>query len=256
VAAALASGLNHLSVAAAAHTTAARLGWALDRPVTFALQGPQEHLWFLPALAIGLAALAAARAAGLRARTVVALGLALYAVALLAGPYSRSSLGLHLAVNPRNGPFGSVLFVAMGALLGERESARDGGNGLPAGRGAAWALLVCGLAATLAEALVLRRLGVVPAAHDALLGLVLAGPGLFLVARTATCAVHPGLVRLGQLTLGVYAAHALVAMPLSRLAGHFPGFAGEIALPVLVLALTAVLAVAMARAERLRPFVA
>lgn len=248
---ALLHALNRRSLASAASVLRERVGWAAERPLTFLLQGPQEHLWFLPALGCGLLAAAWAASCRWSERATLAAGLGLYAVALAGGSYVASPLGLALGFNPRNGPFVSVAFVAAGVAIARREA--DGGR-----RGAALGpvLLGGGLLLALAEALALRRLyGRDLAAHDALLGLLLAGPGLFLVARHATGRPPAALVRVGRLTLGVYAAHMLLALPLSH--AHLPaGAAGEIALPVLVYAATVLVVLAMARVPRLAPLVA
>jgi len=245
LAAASLRAVNRHSLAAGLDAVRERVGWAAERPVTFLLQGPQEHLWFLPALVLGSLALAAGLAAGWSAARVAAVGGALYAVALLAGSYAATPVGFSLGFHPRNGPFVSVLFVALGAVLASR----------PVARSTAALLLGAGLGLALAEALALRAaVGLDLSAHDALLGLVLAGPGLFLVARAADGA-PAGLARAGALTLGVYAAHPLVAMPLER-ARPALGAAGELLVPAIVYAVTLVLAQAAARAPRLRFLVA
>jgi len=249
---ALASGLHHLSPAAAEATLAARLRWGLARPVTFLLQGPQEHLWFLPAVVLGLGVVAGTRARAWSATAPVAIGLAFYAVALAGGSYT-APLGIHLAFNPRNGPFVATLFVGTGALLAERES-RIGRAWASARAG--WLLFLGGLALCVVEALALRPWGRDPGSHDALLGLVLAGPGFFLVARHSPLAAPAWLSGLGRLTLGIYAAHVLVALPVSHLAARLVGATGEISAPVLVFLGTAALALALSRSPRLRPLVA
>lgn len=241
-------GLNRRSLAAALQGAAERVSWAAERPVAFLLQGPQEHLWFLPALAIGLGTSGLAAARGWSGRATLAAGALLYAVALLGGSYAATPLGLDFGWNPRNGPFVAVLFVALGVAIARREA-----RGAPGLSGAA--LLAAGLALALAEALALRRAcGRALGAHDALLGLALAGPGLFLLARQSAASPPAGLVRLGRLTLGVYAAHVLVALPLARL--PLGGAALEIARPLLAYAATVALVAAIARAPRLAPLVA
>lgn len=235
-------------LAAVQETLRERLGWALDRPVTFVLQGPQEHLWFLPALGLGLGLVALARDAGLGSRATLGTGALLYALTLAAGPYREIWPGLPGAFSLRNGPFVALLFVALGERLARGR--------LPAPRVAA-ALLAGGLGLAFVEAWLASRLwGFDPSSHDALVGLVPAALGLFALAVQAGGLAPTWLSRGGRLTLGVYAGHMLVAALVERGLGGLAPVAAELARPGLVALGAVTLAAAMARLPRLRALVA
>ncbi|HJP99190.1 MAG TPA: acyltransferase [Rhodanobacteraceae bacterium] len=75
--------------------------------------GGKGHLWFLMALVMALAIVAACER--LRARALLyILAVALYIVGLAGGLYGNTPIGLHLPFDTRNGPFMSTLLVACG----------------------------------------------------------------------------------------------------------------------------------------------
>jgi surface polysaccharide O-acyltransferase-like enzyme len=244
-------GLNYRSLDAFGAFLADKLAWAANHPATSLLQGSAEHLWFLPALALGLAALAAAHALRVPPRAMAVVAVASYLVALLGGSYAPSPLGLDLGWDVRNGPFVAVPFVFLGDALSRR--------GTVAARSAAL-LAGAGLALSCVEALLLEHLYGSPlASHDNLVGTALMGPGVFLLSLAAR-GVEPGslLPRLGALTLGVYAAHMLVALVLGKGLGAFSlsPVGRELLFPLVVWVGTLVLVAAAARSPRLRPVLA
>jgi len=107
--------------------------WIATHPGTVLLQGTNGHLWFLPALASGVAIAAAVRR-WLGWRALVALALLSAAYALLAHPYARTPVGVVVPYNARNGPAFALPCVVIGiALARRRPSAR-----WVAGRGRRW----------------------------------------------------------------------------------------------------------------------
>lgn len=248
---ALLRGLNHRSVEAFRAFLSEKATWAASHPATSLLQGSAEHLWFLPALALGLAALAAAHALRVpaAARAVVATGC--YVLALLGGSYAPSPLGVDLGWDVRNGPLVAVPFVFLGDALSRRA---------PASARAAAALALGGLGLSCVEALALFRLYGSPlASHDLLVGTALLGPGVFLLALAARGVEPQGLLpRLGALTLGVYAAHMLVALVLGRAleAVTLSPTSRELLLPAVVWGATMLAVAVAARSPRLRPVLA
>lgn len=182
-------------------TASMNLARAAEAPLAFLVNGAGVHLWFLPALIIGLFMLTVSAWSGLSRHTVV-LGIVLYLLALAAGPYS-SILGVDLPFNGRNGPFFSTIFVSAGWWLSKRDAP---------GVGTALALIVAGAVVQTAEVIALNALsGSSPDSHDYLVGSAFTGMGVFM-----WCLASPDLGRttflpsLGKLTLGVYVSHLLV----------------------------------------------
>ena len=182
---------------------------------------------------------------------MAAIAVGSYAVALLGGSYAPSPLGLDLGWDVRNGPLVAVPFIFLGDALSRRS---------PVTAAASATVALAGLALSCLEALTLGRLYGSPlASHDVLVGTALLGPGVFLLALAAR-GVEPGtlLPRLGALTLGVYAAHMLVALVLGKglEAVALSPVGRELIFPVVVWVGTLVAVAVAARSPRLRPVLA
>ncbi|BDN94179.1 hypothetical protein KAM479_31650 [Aeromonas caviae] len=78
--------------------------------------GGMIHLWFLPALMVAVLILGLCQQARLP-RLALLLGALLYSLALIGGSYGPLLPGGEWALLTRNGPFFSLLFVALGAEL-------------------------------------------------------------------------------------------------------------------------------------------
>lgn len=174
----------------------------LARPVDTLLCGPEEHLWFLPALVMGLLLYVAFdRRPSLRAwRPAAATAVAI--IGLAAGSYGL--IDLPIALNPRSGPLLAFPLVTIGAWCAT-------GAGIQTSRIRAG--LAAALALTAFEGLwFYERRGASLVSHDALVGFFLAGPFILALARSVRGAIVRPLAQIGRLTLGVYACHTLVAV--------------------------------------------
>ncbi|WP_434664531.1 acyltransferase [Aeromonas sp. NJAU223] len=169
------------------------------------LVGGMIHLWFLPALMLAVLILGLCQRAGLPGLALV-MGAGLYLLALLGGSYGKPLLGGEWALLTRNGPFFSLLFVALGAYLKARNWRPDTALGVR--------LLGMGLALYALEAWGLLRFGEVPLnRHDFLLGSVPWAIGLF-----GLLLANPGwgegswLARQAPKVLGLYCVHMMLVV--------------------------------------------
>lgn len=169
------------------------------------LVGGMIHLWFLPALILAVLILGFCRRVGLPGLALV-LGALLYLLALLGGSYGKPLLGGEWALLTRNGPFFSLLFVALGAYLRARNWRPD------AKRSAI--LMAAGLALYALEAWGLLRFAEVPLnRHDFLLGSVPWAIGLFgLLLANPSWGKSSWLERQAPKVLGLYCLHMMLVV--------------------------------------------
>ena len=167
--------------------------------------GGMIHLWFLPALILAVLILALGQQLG-KPRLALGLGALLYLLALIGGSYGNLLLGAEWAFLTRNGPFFSLLFVALGAALRARH--------WQPGQTLAWTLLGTGMALYALEVFALLHLADVAATrHDFLLGSVPWTLGLF-----ALLLANPGwgsgswLERQAPKVLGLYCLHMMLVV--------------------------------------------
>lgn len=176
--------------------------WIARHPWQVLFAGTNGHLWFLMALA--QATLIASQVRGrVRDRWLVALGAALLLVYLLAKPYRGTVLGLALGFNPRNGPFVSTLFFALGNCLARRDpSPRWFAHG---------AGLAClGVALSVLELTWLHAHTRASLAQDLVVGTVPYGLGIAMMALSGhRWLSHTALASLGASVLGIYASHPI-----------------------------------------------
>ncbi len=201
--------------------------WIVSHPMTFLLQGTKEHLWFLPALAIGLCVVTCLVRFRVRSSVAFSLVAVLYLFGLIGDSYSVTAAGVDMPFNPRNGPFVSSLFVYVGYWLSDKEA--------PSLR-VALLLTLAGLALELTEAIGLWRMyNVAIASHDNLLGTALYGIGAFILALNfPSIGASTFWPKAGALTLGIYTSHMLVALPVLKLKETFTGAPLAIATPFVV----------------------
>ena len=193
--------IHHRSIAAFLEPSLRFLAQLTSRPLDTLLRGSEEHLWFLPALATGLALYTAFDALAWSRRLRPTAAAAVLAVGLLGGSYG--VLDFSATLNPRSGPLLAFPLVTLGAWM-----AGTAGLGLRA----ALVGVLAGLAVMGFETFQFYlQTGASPVSHDALLGFFVAGPALLSLARLWTGRSTTLLAKAGRVTLGVYASHTLVA---------------------------------------------
>jgi surface polysaccharide O-acyltransferase-like enzyme len=199
--------------------------------------GGMVHLWFLPALMLAVLMLALCqqwRKPGL----ALALGATLYLLALLGGSYAKPLLGAEWALMTRNGPFFSLLFVALGFMIRQRQWTMTSSM--------AMRLMLVGMLVYLLEGLILHQWWQIPfGRHDFLLATIPWAVGLFcwLLANP-----HLGrgswLERQSPKVLGLYCLHMLLVIWLFPLSMKWMSPGWEIIKP-LVLFLSSLLVYAV-----------
>ena len=164
---------NPLAVADSGYLAAMAPQWhmLLADPLNQWWVGGMVHLWFLPALMLAALLLTLSYQLG-ALRWALWLGSVLYLLALAGGSYGKPIFDGEWALLTHNGPFFSLLFVALGALVRER--------GLHMASSVALGWMMVGLLIYLLEALLLYTQWQVPfIRHDFLLGSVPWALGLF-----------------------------------------------------------------------------
>lgn len=166
--------------------------------------GRAEHLWFLPALGMGIVLLYL----GIRLRIfLLAFGFAtgLFLLALLLEPYHKSPLAIPLHMSGRNGPFFSSVFVFIGAAIARYDIRMK-----PV---VALLIMLVGASMHLGEVFMLESLYGMPLrTHNYVVGTLLfaSGAALYAMARE-NFGEKLYLHRLGGMTLGIYVSHLLIA---------------------------------------------
>lgn len=177
----------------------------LGDPLNVWWVGGMIHLWFLPALMLAVLILALCQQARLP-RLALLLGVLLYGLALLGGSYGPPLLGGECALLTRNGPFFSLLFVALGAELRLRAWQPDARR--------CTLLMAAGMGLYALEAAGLLHFAAVPLnRHDFLLGSLPWALGLF-----GLLLANPGwgrgswLERQAPKVLGLYCLHMMLVV--------------------------------------------
>ncbi len=209
------------------------------------LIGTRTHMFFLPALLLGLAIVAMAHHVK-KQNFILPLALCLYGVGVLARSYSDTRWGFDLGFNTRNGPCFSTLHVALGGLLvGRRTPPLLVAMGLFLVGGGLHLIEVRWLASSL---------GVDPMSHDFVFATPLFGLGFtFIVLRFKEIGASTRLPRAGQFTLGVYLAHILTIEIILLFRGPSHAVAAEILGPLLIYLLTLAAVLIAAKVRRLHP---
>lgn len=167
--------------------------------------GGMIHLWFLPALMVAVLILGLCQQVRLP-RLALLLGALLYSLALIGGSYGPLLPGGEWALLTRNGPFFSLLFVALGAELRLRAWQPD------ARRCAL--MMMAGMGLYALEAAGLLRVAAVPLArHDFLLGSLPWALGLFgLLLANPAWGKGSWLERQAPKVLGLYCLHMMLVV--------------------------------------------
>ncbi len=219
---------------------------AKQMPAALIFNGSEAHLWFLPALGCALALLAIACHFRLE-RYFALLATGLFLFGLAGGAYEGTPIGIHLGINTRDGPFFSAIFVFTGFLihaLRVQVSARQ-----------ALALVAFGVLLRILELLwVSGQYGASLNEVDYLLGTYPFGVGIFLwLLNGSRLGEVTWMVNLSRYSAGIYCAHMLFVNLLSARPLMVGNPLWEIARPFLILALTFVFVVTLARIRFLKP---
>jgi len=178
---------------------------AQAHPVLFFVRGGCEHLWFLPALMMGLA-IVGILIKFKKQRWIMPIAISLFVFGLLGKAYAHTPIGIHLPVNfnTRNGPFFSTLFVSLGwwfSICKIRPSAL-------------WSavLIIFGMTLTFIEVTFLwKSFNMIPDLMDYVLGTVPYGAGVFLFAVSRSQVKNSTILsRIGRYSLGIYVIHEMV----------------------------------------------
>jgi len=225
--------------------TVQKIAPLLASPLTLLLEGGKVHLWFIPSLIMGVALLALCTSNGRIWLACLASGF-LFAFGLLGASYSVTPLGIHAPFFTRNGPFLSLICLTTGYVMSLRRP--------PFPLGMAWAIAGGGMALHIFETWLLWRCYAVPMInHDYLVGTVVCGAGLLMVALAApSLGRRTGLHALGKYTLGVYASHFLFIDLLGPLTYLFELHLWQFLLPLLVYLLSLACSALLLRSPRLR----
>ena len=202
--------------------------------------GGMVHLWFLPALMLAVLILALCQQAR-RPGLALALGATLYLLALIGGSYGKPILGAEWALMTRNGPFFSLLFVALGFMIRQRHWTLSSSLALR--------LLWVGMLGYLLEGLLLKLWWQIPfGRHDFLLCSVPWAVGLFCwLLANPTLGRGSWLERQAPKVLGLYCLHMLLVIWLFPLSSKWMNPGWELVKPLVLLACSLAVYGALAR---------
>ena len=191
--------------------------------------GGMVHLWFLPALMLAVLILALCQQIR-RPGLALALGATLYLLALIGGSYGKPILGAEWALMTRNGPFFSLLFVALGFMIRQHNWTLSSAQ--------AMRLLVIGMLGYLLESLLLKQLWEIPfGRHDFLFSSVPWAVGLFCwLLANPNLGRGSWLERQAPKVLGLYCLHMLLVIWLFPLSMKWMSPGWELVKPLVLLA--------------------
>jgi surface polysaccharide O-acyltransferase-like enzyme len=220
----------------------------LDNPTSLIFEGTKTHLWFLTGLLCALFINALFMHFN-RVKELIILSVGLYLLGILAKSYSNTPIGIAIDFNTRNGPFFSTLFFTSGFLL----------SGIEAKTKWLWfglAIFIFGCLSHFAEIFVLWKYFDTTVYQDYVIGTYFMGLGATVIALSN----HPflraeRLANIGKYTLGIYAVHMLYVMNFRSLDAIFTSFMWEIGLVILVLILSILTIMILARYRFMRKFI-
>ncbi|WP_434361638.1 acyltransferase family protein [Parasalinivibrio latis] len=202
--------------------------YLMMNPLNSLLEGGFVHLWFIPALVIGVVITASIP----NTKALIVTTIALYLFGVAAGSYAKLT-GLEFYFFTRNGPFFSSLMVCLGylfAVTGWRPRSSIG-----------WALLLFGLSLHLTEAVSLQKTGTPFNVHDFLLGTPFWAVGIFVLLNNHRDLGNNRVVdALRPYVLGIYLCHIIVTIILFNVIGAFqiPRWIADILLVPVILSLS------------------
>lgn len=172
----------------------------IKNPVELVMQGTRVHLWFLMALLSALLVSSIVLYTG-KTYLLVVISILLFLFGLLAKSYANTPLGIDIDFNTRNGPFFSTIFFASGYILSGKQASEK------------WLyygmiLFVLGVVLHFVEIIGLWTLYKTPINQDYVVGTFFMGIGAALAALSNHSILRIKMLgNLGRMTLGVYAVH-------------------------------------------------
>ncbi len=216
-------------------------------PIKLLFEGTALHLWFLMALATGLFLVwLVNRKSPVPA---VILGGLLFGLAVLVAVYPNLNLAINLGLNPRDGPFFGMVFIALGYFTGWTDFKPD--------RKLAW---LCFLGGALLHSIEIIRLylqyGASPFGYNFVLGTLFFGFGAFLLAIAwEPSARLRRFAPLGPLATGIYCVHVLFVAKADFFDVFFPESLWGFVRTILVFLLALITSMALARIPLMKRFV-
>ncbi|WP_261817629.1 acyltransferase [Vibrio gallicus] len=179
-------------------------------PINSLLEGGLVHLWYLPALVVGVGIIAVVIRLNIQAM-LLPLGLILFIYGVLAGSYFNAT-DIPSPFYTRNGPFFSLLMISLGLEIRRLNISISSNRAL--------LMLVLGMTIHFIEAYYLLHWSVDFRIHDYLFGTPIWALGFFmLLLANPNLGANKYLQPIANLTLGIYVSHLLFVIYLSNLAG-------------------------------------
>ncbi|MFA0069338.1 acyltransferase family protein [Vibrio breoganii] len=183
-------------------------------PFNSLLEGGLVHLWYLPALVIGVGLVSILIKANLH-RLLVPLSIILFIYGVLAGSYFNAT-DIPSLFYTRNGPFFSLIMIVLGFEIRRLNISVSSVKALT--------ILIIGMLIHFVEACYLLSWDVDFRIHDYLFGTPIWALGFFFfLLANPSLGESKWVQPVANLTLGIYVSHLLLVIYLSNLAG-FLGF--------------------------------
>lgn len=197
----------------------------IKHPFVSALSGSSEHLWFFPAVIMGLTIVVVFHVLD-KEKYIVPLGITLYSIVLLSKSYSVLPWGYQVDFEMRQGPFVSTLFVGIGWMLAKKNNFH---------LKTALLLILAGIFMQMLEALFLYTQYDVKPKHGYLFGTILFCVGIFIfILARPNIGKNTISPQWGKLTLGVYCVHMIFIEYFKLFKPHLHPIAYDILRPIAV----------------------
>lgn len=221
----------------------------INNPSYFFFQGTKVHLWFIIALIISLY-ISYFFIILKQERILLLFSIFLYLTGVMLNSYSDSNLGMHVEFNTRNGPFfGTLLFVSGYFISKFKPDSTWFTYGV--------LLLLTGLIIQFLEITTLYKLFGTKMLHDYVFSTCLMGIGVALIALSNNKLLHfNGISKIGSMTLGIYAVHYIYVDLFLLLDKRIDAAWWEISYVFIVLILSIITTLLLAKSSLLKRIVA
>ncbi|MGJ8694440.1 MAG: acyltransferase [Thalassotalea sp.] len=200
----------------------------VDQPITFLFEGSKVHLWFLMSLMICIV-ITALLLYFKQVNLLVFISLCFFIFAVLAKSYSATRFGVNIEFNTRNGPFFGLIFFVTGYYFTKYKISM---NWLYYGI----SVFILGCFLHFYEIIYLNQTYHVSPLQDFVFGTYFMGIGAAMIALSNHKVLCNQLaVRLGKMTLGIYASHFIFVDLLRPLDKEFNHPIWEVSFVILVL---------------------